>query len=274
MNTPKIPIKKSKETMEFYLENGLKFGKILYILYSNLRNGMELYKLPQYFNAMCKNKFSTTISFPFNTVKNDNGDFFDRNICISINDEVAHGRHNIQELEDQITNKDIISLDFGICVNNYCFDAAFTIKPIEKKYSRGWEISPWLALKEIVKENPKNTLELSKIIREKAEDCFLNQVVSLTGHGIGQKLHEAPTIYNAPADFLPVDFFDGVCFCAEPIYTLPTKESDSFITPICIGEDGWKILTTNGNLSSHWETTYGVINDQIVDLIGVTNWDL
>jgi methionyl aminopeptidase len=118
-------------------------------------------------------------------------------------------------------------------------------------------------------------MEIATIIRETARAQHLKQVVSMTGHGIGYMLHEAPSIHNAPGEFLPVTLFEGICFCAEPIFVNPGYDSDSsFISPTCIGTDGWEVATISGDLASHFETTFGIINGQIVDLVGVSRWRL
>jgi len=98
-------------------------------------------------------------------------------------------------------------------------------------------------------------------------------VLSLTGHGIGYSLHEAPIIYNAQGQFLNEELFDGLCFCAEPIFS-PGKGEKNSIVKTYIDSDGWSIYTRNGNPTSHFETMLCVDNGQIIDLTGMTEWSL
>ena len=208
--------------------------------------------------------------FPFNNQKNYLGESFGHPICISVNNTIAHGRpeNYIPKLGD------VISVDCGVSIpygtRQLHLDAAFTVS---YNKTEPWVNAPLYALKKIIAQQPSDTMEIAKIIRQTAKDNNLNQVVSLTGHGIGYKLHEAPAIHNAPGNFLSVELFEGLCFCAEPIFVHPGKDKkSSFICPTYIGTDGWKIITANDLPSSHFETTFGIINGQIVDLIGVTNW--
>jgi len=279
---PHIPMKKSLEVLEFYQEHGPQFGKVLYSMYQDVKVGNNI-DLEKQFIELCSDYMPVEIkspdnfwrTFPFTYQKNYLTKKFGHAICVSTNDEVAHGspgRHKIKY-------GDIVSVDCGLAVpfkSNYIhFDAAFTTV-IQQEDT--WTIEPLNALRNIASGNPKNTSDVAKIIQEKARIAHQSQVVSLTGHGIGFGLHEAPVIHNACGDFLSVELFEGLCFCAEPIFADPSynlsEPSSSFITPVFIGEDGWMVSTSTGISTSHFETVFGVIDGQIVDLIGVTTWDL
>lgn len=267
IQAPQIPIKKSADEIEFYKSAGKKFGEILQQFYNKILDNQILY-LEDWFITACKKAFKS-IRFPFANQENYLGEKFGHAICVSINDIIAHGKP-----QDKTFNRDdIISVDCGIALpykNRWLnLDAAFTVQQHNKE---DWVKTPQKALRNIISQQPKNTHEIAKVIRNTAYLYFLSQVVSLAGHGIGYLLHEAPVIHNAPGDFSLVELFDGLCFCAEPIFVDPSYKKS--ISQTYIGPDGWQVATVDGNSASHFETTFCVINGQIVDLVGISEWDI
>ena len=279
MKSPRLPIKKSKDDINFYLKYGKDFGEVLWDFREYFLSKYKYNNILHYpsidFQHLCNNKYGNnfTVSYPFGKQKNYLGKEFINNICISTNSTIAHGVQHYTLKQD-----DIISVDCGIELNrlydpNLNFDAAFTLCPEDTKDN--WELAPLEALKNIVKEQPKDTMEIAEVIQATAQQYNLQQVVSLTGHGIGYSLHEEPIIHNAPGPFSPIKLFDGLVFCAEPIFVKPTKENNSSpIAHTCLGSDGWEVLTISGDPATHWETMFAVINGQIVDLTGITEWNL
>jgi methionyl aminopeptidase len=281
--TPNLPIKKSDKDIAHYLETGPIFGEILKEIYNNISQGKlknaEEIRL-EYRALINKTFFKDKLIpisheiYPFLIQKNSQGITFPYEICVSVNDCIAHGFH-----KEDFKAGDIISVDFGFRNINYkikktnnslVFDAAFTVQLGNKEQ---WINSPFEALREIVHSNPKDTMELGNAIERIADERDVGIVVSLSGHGIGYSLHEAPIIYNAQGKFVNEDLFDGLCFCAEPIFSPKKKKSDS-LTKTYLDPDGWAIYTQNKMPSSHFETMYCVIDGQIVDLIKMTEWSL
>jgi len=259
--------------MKVYAEAGPKFGLILRELYDLVHNG-AVTDLEKTFTTLARKTFGLTVDFPFVRQVNYLGEEFGCTTCVSIDSEAAHGRSHYGLSRSGA----IVSVDAGLAIDykighrnmQLHLDAAFTTSV---QASDSWTHGPLKALQAIVKHNPKNTASIAKIIRDTAEEYDVKQVVSLAGHGIGFSLHEAPTIHNAPGEYPPVDLFDGLCFCAEPIFVDPgSANSGSFISPTCIGPDGWVVNTVSGDPASHFETTFGVIDGRIVDLVGITEW--
>lgn len=272
----KIPIKKSKDEIKFYIENGAKFGSILNTIYKSILLFKTIQDIPVYFKELCEKTFpNKDIEYPFYDQENINYDKFGSEICVSVNDCVAHGKYN-----RKFQREDIISIDCGIKISisssnklkYLTFDAAFTVQPSMEDV---WINIPHKALCSIVNNNPKNTLDIAGIIEDTAKEASLLNVVSLTGHGIGASLHEPPVIHNARGDYIIDELFNGLCFCAEPIYVKSNQQKISkLIEKTYIDSDGWAIFTQSGASSSHFETMFAVINGQIVDLLKMTEWSL
>lgn len=281
MQKPNIPTRKSKKEMELYIKYGKKFNKILLYLRDTVHEGLS-WDLEHKFKAFTQNILShdeeiESITYPFIKQKNYMGTEFLHAICVSVGELVAHGKPTVLKVGD------IVSVDCGICLsfkNGYVlnFDAAFTTifglnLDCTLYYKNNWIWSAQHALERIEAQQPKDTREISVIIRKIAKINNLKQVVSLRGHGIGRCLHEPPAIHNAPGEFKEEKLFNGLVFCAEPIYIKSDSlDDESFIVQTVLGSDGWEVFIPSGEKSSHFETMFGVINGQIIDLIGISKW--
>ena len=95
-------------------------------------------------------------------------------------------------------------------------------------------------------------------------------VRDLTGHGIGQKLHEPPQAPNYWSDeFVENDDFDirpGVVIACEPMVTEGTWEIETL-------DDEWTTVTADRKLSAHFEHTIAITSDGPIRLTGPPNDD-
>jgi methionyl aminopeptidase len=273
---PRLPVRKSKEELLFYFEHGKTFGNILYSLYEgikdkNLSNGYEVEQ--EYSNIILKEFGSWPKKYPFIEQKNYLGDCFGSKLCVSINNSVAHCRPNSKKFK----SGDIISVDVGLALqlslsNKYLFfDSAFTV--MWGQESPSWVTAPHKALVKVKEQQAKTTHRTAEIIHSTALEHNLDTVVMLTGHGIGYSLHEEPIIRNVPGSYLDTDFFNGLCFCIEPIFVLPGKQREAQqLARAYVDSDGWSIRTISGQPSSHFETMFCISNGNLVDICGITKW--
>lgn len=265
-----IPVRKSRNEIDFYLKHGPTFNKILLEMRDQVKEGKG--SLEFNFKRLCKHHFSS-VGYPFFHQKNHCGETFAKIICVSPNSIVAHGR-NIEPKKG-----DILSVDCGLSLplngRWIHFDSAFTcVYGMKRSKHTKWINAARTALANITKFQPKDTMELAEVIQQTALKNGLQIVVSLTGHGVGYSLHEAPAIHNAPGPFNPAPLFEGLVFCAEPIFV---KAGIDILNPTdialtCLGTDNWEVSTINGDPASHFETMFGVVNGKIIDLIGVSKW--
>jgi len=272
----KLPVRKSKEELQFYIEHGKIFGDILHQLFDslskgNFTNGIELELEYIQLVEKIKNKVWRTAKYPFIQQTNYLEECFGYGVCVSVNDTVAHCRPNANQFKEG----DVISVDFGLSLmfkgRELFFDSAFTT--IYKKPFASWVLAPHEALVEIEKEQALTTHRIAEIIYNKTIEKNLETIVMLTGHGIGYSLHEEPIIRNAPGDYSNVSLFDGLCFCAEPIFVLPKEQRySSILARAYVDSDGWSVRTVNNQPSSHFETMFCISNNNLVDLCGITKW--
>jgi methionine aminopeptidase len=278
--TPQIPVRKSPQDLEAYQAIGPEFNlilaELLHMVQMNDADDHLGSEIDEQFMELCHIRFRDAKPyFPFRTQRNYLDQPFGSATCVCRNHHIAHGDPGC----GVACPGDILTVDCGVSVatlpgRRLHLDSAFTAT-VDSKTIPDWVKAPHKALQMIVEEQPRDTKQIAEIIQQVASDHGLRQVVSLTGHGIGYALHEAPVIHNAVADFKPVDLFEGLCFCAEPIYVKPGKgSSGSWVAQTCLEDDGWTVSTVSREPASHFETTFGVINGQIVDLVGVTKWKL
>ena len=216
--------------------------------------------------------------FPFCKQKNCFNDRFNNSVCVSVDDEIAHGSPSHKKL----LKGQIVSADFGLALpvahsNRLLhFDAAFTAA-YKTQEQPEWVLQAHKALQEIITNQPRTTGEISSIVAASGYSRDeIDLVVSLTGHGIGYSLHERPAIYNAPGtQYDYQDLFEGLCFCAEPVFAkslTPLSVRKSRIAKTYLDSDGWTVKTIDGSSTTHFETMFCVTNNEVIDLCGITEW--
>jgi methionyl aminopeptidase len=272
-----LPIRKHQEEIKFYKEHAPMFGDLLYGLYRDIKHGcISTGKdIIDEFEARATSLFwGEFLRFPFEIQKDAEGNEFNYSCCVSINDVVAHGIPNDQRFKIN----DIISVDCGIELTgpfgNLNFDSGFTVQYNSMEQPE-WILSTHEALKNIINNQPKDTYSIAKTVEGVAAEYNMLVVARLAGHGIGRGLHEAPTIRNLMGSYANSAFFEGLCFCVEPIFVLPKQIKECFdnkIANVYIDSDGWSIRTIDGQPASHFETMYCIENGKVVDLCKITEW--
>lgn len=169
-------------------------------------------------------------------------------ICISVNDEVVHGIPR----EDHIINEgDIISIDFGVTINDMVTDAAISFILGEgsdeaKKLVETTEQSMLAGIN--VLKNGIRVGDIGSAVQKVLDAKGYGIVRDLVGHGVGHQLHEDPNIPNYGfAGSGPV-LKAGMTIAIEPMATLGTHQ-------VMIDKDNWTIRTRDRSLSAHFEHT-------------------
>jgi len=171
---------------------------------------------------------------------------FGASICASVNEIVVHGFPSDYKLQ----SGDVLKIDFGIEYQGFFADAAVTIGIGNiSKEAKHLIKTTQLALKKAVKQaRPGKTLgDIGWIIQKTAEDRGLKIIKSLTGHGVGLKLHEEPTIYNFGEKGKGVELKPGMVLAIEPMLAVATEKV------IQRPDESW--ATADGSLSAHFEHT-------------------
>ncbi|MEA4890829.1 MAG: type I methionyl aminopeptidase [Clostridiaceae bacterium] len=182
-------------------------------------------------------------------------------ICTSIDDEVVHGIPSPNRI---LQEGSIISVDVGACLDGYHGDAARTfavgkISPELEQLIRVTEECFWLALE---KAQIGNRLgDLSATVQAHAEKHGYGVVRELTGHGIGQHMHEEPDLPNYGRAGHGMRLENGLVIAMEPMINLGTRR-------VLMLDDGWTIVTADGQPSAHYENTLAITEHGPVVLTG------
>jgi len=177
---------------------------------------------------------------------------FPGTICSSIDDEVVHGIPGLRTLKEG----EILSIDVGVKKDGYFGDAALTvavgnISEAKMKLMKVTEESLYLAINEAVVG--KRIGDISYAVQSHCEGNGFSVVRSLTGHGVGRKLHEEPAIPNfGKRDSGPV-IKNGMTLAIEPMINMGVYE-------VKVAPDGWTVLTKDELPSAHIEHTIAIID--------------
>lgn len=242
METVNITIK-TEEQLELMRESGKRLSMILSELVKMALPGIRTGDLDSYAEDRCE-QLDCTPAFK--------GYFgFPKSVCISVNEQVVHGI----PADGKVLNEgDIVSLDFGVIYKGWYSDSARTVGVGQISEKAAALIK---ATKESLDKGIEQCFEgnqLSNIghhIQKHAESLGFSIVKEYIGHGIGQRLHEEPGIRNfGPKDEGPV-LKSGMVLAIEPLLN---AGSDTVSTL----KDGWTVVTSDGELSAHFEHTVAI----------------
>jgi len=167
-------------------------------------------------------------------------------LCTSVNDVIVHGRPYDLVLKDG----DIVSLDLGVNWKGGISDAAISIGvgKVSKQDQKLIQVTKE-ALEEGIKviKAGKTTGDIGHAIEKKILSGGGKIIHSLTGHGVGDKVHEDPPIYNYGSPGSGVTLEEGMVIAIEPMVSFTSGyikqlEDDSY-------------ATMDGSKSAHFEHT-------------------
>ncbi len=169
--------------------------------------------------------------------------------CISINEEVIHGIPSDKKI---IKEGDVISIDIGAIYDDYYGDAAITFivgEPKNKLHQKLVDVCEkalYSGIDEI--REGKRLGDVSYAIGSYVFKNNMDVLRDFTGHGIGRKLHEEPSIFNYGVKNTGSVLKEGMTLAIEPMITLGKAD-------VIIKKDGWTVVTKDGSYSAHFEHT-------------------
>jgi len=172
---------------------------------------------------------------------------FPASSCISVNEEVVHGIPGGRKLKAG----DIVSIDVGVKKNGYFGDGAYTF-PVGEISSRKTKLlnvteeSLYKGIEKAIDGNEVN--DISCEIQNFVEGSGFGIVRELVGHGIGKNLHEEPSVPNFYVPGQSVRLKEGMVLAIEPMVNYGSYGVHQ-------KDDGWTIVTQDGEPSAHFEHT-------------------
>lgn len=174
-------------------------------------------------------------------------------VCTSINEEVVHGIPGNRILKDG----DIISVDVGACYKGYHGDSAWTyaVGNISEEAQKLMKITEEALYAGLAMVKPGNRLsDISHAVQVYLEDNDCSTPRDYTGHGIGQEVHEDPTVPNYGAAGKGPRLKAGMALAIEPMAHLGGMETETL-------NDGWCVVTKDRSLAAHYEHTIVITHD-------------
>ena len=176
---------------------------------------------------------------------------FPGTICASVNEVICHGIPSNRRLKEG----DIISVDVGAILNGWCGDicATFAVGAIDRQSQRLLDVTRQALERGIAAAGPGRRLgDIGAAIQQLVESQGFSVVREWTGHGIGQKPHEAePTVLHYGTPNAGLLLRPGMVFTIEPMVNIGTPETKLL-------DDGWTVVTADGARSAQFEHTIAI----------------
>jgi len=180
---------------------------------------------------------------------------FPSTLCIAVNDTVVHGMPT--EQDTVLEEGDIIGLDTGLFHGKYIVDSGITVPVgnVSKKALDLIRVTKEALYVGIQAAQVGNTVgDIGAAIQAYVKPHGYGIVRELCGHGVGEKIHEEPSIPNyGKAGTGPV-LKEGMVVAIEPM--LNEGSSD-----VVFDDDGYTVWTRDGGLSCHFEHTLLITKD-------------
>jgi len=178
---------------------------------------------------------------------------FPNTLCVSINEQVVHGIPSKRRLR----TGDIIGLDLGAKWEGYYGDGAVTIPlgqiPSETRCLLATAREAlYMGIKEV--SPGKHLSDISHTIQRYAETRGYSVVRAFVGHGIGTALHEEPQVPNFGPPGRGPRLKAGMVLAIEPMVNIGVADVE-------ILDDGWTVVTADGQLSAHFEHTVAITDE-------------
>ena len=180
-----------------------------------------------------------------------------RATCISVNEQVVQGIPGSRVLQPG----DLVSIDGGAQFRGWNGDSAISLVVPDPEQpalvearsalSRVTEGSMWAGVAAMA--TARHLGDISAAI----EDHILGAGPSAlggpygilreyVGHGIGRKMHEAPSLFNYRTPDRGAEVKPGLVLAIEPMVTAGSDQT-------YVEDDDWTVTTVDGSDGSHWE---------------------
>ncbi len=234
---------KTPEEIEYIRKSSLLVSQTHALLVEYIKPGVKTSKLDQVAEEFIRDNNAIP------AFKGYRG--FPATLCISVNEQVVHGFPSDREIQDG----DILSIDCGVCKDEYFGDSAFTfpIGEISQEVRKLLQItfnSLYLGIEKAIVGNRIG--DVSYAIQKYCEfDHNYGVVRDLIGHGVGKKLHEEPDVPNYGKRGKGPMMQEGLVIAIEPMINMGTYQVRTL-------PDKWTIVTQDNKPSAHFEHTIAV----------------
>lgn len=175
-------------------------------------------------------------------------------ICASVNECIVHGIPNDEPLKEG----DIVSIDYGCCVEGFYGDAARTVRvgKVSEEAENLLKVTEQ-SLKDAISQcyAGKRLGDISHAVQSQVEKNGFGVVREFVGHGIGRAMHEPPHVPNFGNAGVGRVLKPGMVLAIEPMVTVGSYQTR-------VLEDGWSAVTKDGGLSAHFEHSVAITDGE------------
>lgn len=231
---------KTEEEIQLMRRSGQLLAEVLRETCKLARPGLSTWDLDQFAENLIRQN-SCTPSF-----KGFHG--YPASICTALNEEIVH---SIPQKNRILQEGDLLTIDAGVCCEGWHTDAARSIGIGEISAEKTRLIATAKKALGAAIDMAKPGLhigEISRTIQEIVELAGFHIIRDLTGHGIGRKLHEEPTILNFWDGKQGIMLKEGMTIAIEPIFSVGTSKMSTL-------SDGWTLVTKDNSTAVQEENT-------------------
>jgi methionyl aminopeptidase len=247
-------ILKSEEQINQIEENGKILRSAINLVLEKVKIGMSTYDLDQMIEEYILSQGATP------TFKGYSGGHptpFPAASCISPNSALVHG---IPNKKITIKDGDLISIDMGVTKNKYIADSciSFGIGNISAKHLGLLKAAKELTMYGISLLKPGLRVhDIGRAISAKAHQMGFDIVKGLYAHGVGESLHEEPSIPHDAGPYTVMNhrLTENMVVTIEPVVIFPSGKD------IELDKDGWTLLTKDKTWSAQFEHTIAITKD-------------
>jgi methionyl aminopeptidase len=231
---------KNESEIEQMRKAGKIVAEVLSLMQSMVREGVSTFSLNEAAEKLILARGATP------SFKGYGG--FPAATCMSVDEVVVHGFPSKRPLREG----EILSVDVGAFFHGFHSDAARTfpvgiISPEKQRLIKITEECFFVGMQKAT-EGAKLG-DVSAAIQRHAESHGYSVVRTMTGHGIGRKLHEDPSIPNYGQEGRGITLKKGYALAIEPMINMGGYE-------VTIDRnDGWTCRTADKKPSAHYENT-------------------
>ncbi|MBQ1409687.1 MAG: type I methionyl aminopeptidase [Oscillospiraceae bacterium] len=180
--------------------------------------------------------------------------------CISVNEVVIHGIPGDRVLKEG----DIVSVDVGAFWQGFHGDCAatFACGTISQEAQRLIDVTKQSFFEGIRFARQGNRVsDISHAVQAYVEANGFSVVRAFVGHGVGEHLHEEPSVPNYGAPGKGPRLVKNMTIAVEPMVNMGSYE-------VRVLRDGWTTVTADGKLAAHYENSI-LITDGEAEILTV-----
>ncbi|MRX07036.1 type I methionyl aminopeptidase [Pseudoduganella sp. FT25W] len=174
----------------------------------------------------------------------------------SRNSVVCHGVPSADEI---LRDGDIVNFDITLEKNGYLADSSKTylVGAVSAEARRLVAVTYEALWKGIQAVRPGAQLgDIGYAIQRHAQRHGYSVVREYCGHGIGREMHEAPQVLHWGRPKTGLILREGMVFTIEPMLNQGERK-------VHTEEDGWTVVTSDGQLSAQFEHTVAVTRNGV-----------